>query len=166
LRKLMRHYPIPVIIVSSLTPKGGELALEALDIGAVDVLCKSGAAYAVGDMATQLRDKVKAAAGVRVQKRGDAPGGHVAPPTRLSLQKTTHLVVAIGASTGGTQALQSVLTALPANSPGIVIVQHMPEHFTRSFADRLNSLCAMEVKEAEDGDTVAPGRVLIAPGNL
>jgi len=166
LRKLMLHYPIPVIIVSSLTPKGGELAMEAMDIGAVDVLCKSGAAYAVGDMAAQLRDMVKAAAGVRVERRREVAGGKASSPRRLSLQKTTHLVVAIGASTGGTKALQTVLTALPANSPGIVVVQHMPEHFTRSFADRLNSLCAMEVKEAEDGDTVAPGRVLIAPGNL
>src|SRR6185436_16608935 len=87
-------------------------------------------------------------------------------PDRLSLTRTTNAVVAVGASTGGTQALQSLLQALPANAPGIVIVQHMPEHFTRSFADRLNSLCAMEVKEAEDGDTVAPGRALIAPGNF
>lgn len=165
LRKLMRYYPLPVIIISSLTPKGGELALEALDIGAVDVMCKPGAAYAVGDMAIQLREKIKAAAMVRVEKR-EEPGGVSQAPPRLSLQKTTNMVVAIGASTGGTQALQSVLTALPANSPGIVIVQHMPEHFTRSFADRLNTLCAMEVKEAEDGDTVSPGRVLIAPGNF
>ncbi|HLP42175.1 MAG TPA: chemotaxis response regulator protein-glutamate methylesterase, partial [Fibrobacteria bacterium] len=166
LRKLMRHFPLPVVIVSSLTPKGGNLALEALDAGAVDVMCKPGAAYAVGDMAVELREKVKAAARVRVTRREEeaaAPTG--APPTRLSLARTTHAVVAIGASTGGTQALQSVLTALPANSPGIVIVQHMPEHFTRSFANRLNGLCAMEVKEAEDNDTVTPGRVLIAPGN-
>jgi two-component system, chemotaxis family, protein-glutamate methylesterase/glutaminase len=168
LRKLMRHYPLPVIIVSSLTPRGGDLALEAMDIGAVDVMCKPGAAYAVGDMAVQLREKVKAAARVRVARRDPPAGadGSGAAPARLSLQRTTHAVVAIGASTGGTQALQSILTALPANSPGIVIVQHMPEHFTRSFADRLNSLCAMEVKEAEDGDTVSPGRVLIAPGNF
>ncbi|MDB5104616.1 MAG: chemotaxis response regulator protein-glutamate methylesterase [Fibrobacteres bacterium] len=169
LRKLMRYYPLPVIIVSSLTPKAGALALEAMDLGAVDVMCKPGAAYAVGDMAVQLREKVKAAAMIRVVKR-EAPDpsrtGNAPPaPTRLSLFKTTHVVVAIGASTGGTQALQSLLTALPANAPGIVIVQHMPEHFTRSFAERLNGLCAMEVKEAEDGDTVAPGRVLIAPGN-
>ncbi len=164
LRKLMRHYPLPVIIVSSLTNKGGALALEALDIGAVDVMCKPGAAYAVGDMSIQLREKVKAAAQVHVRKR-DGPEIPTAASTRLSLAKTTHAVIAIGASTGGTQALQAVLSALPANAPGIVVVQHMPEHFTRSFAERLNGLCAMEVKEAEDGDAVSMGRVLIAHGN-
>ncbi len=165
LRKLMRHFPLPVIIVSSLTPRGGALALEAMDLGAVDVMCKPGAAYAVGDMSIELRDKVKAAAGMRISPRSNHDATPVQTSQRLSLLRTTHSVVAIGASTGGTQALQSLLTVLPANSPGIVIVQHMPEHFTRSFAERLNSLCAMEVKEAENGDTVAPGRVLIAPGN-
>ena len=163
LRKLMRHYPLPVIIVSSLTTKGGALALEALDIGAVDVMCKPGAAYAVGDMSIQLREKVKAAALVHVRKR-EGPAIPAAS-TRLSLAKTTHAVIAIGASTGGTRALEIVLMALPANAPGIVVVQHMPEHFTRTFAERLNGLCAMEVKEAEDGDAVSMGRVLIAPGN-
>ncbi|MBW8886300.1 MAG: chemotaxis response regulator protein-glutamate methylesterase [Fibrobacteres bacterium] len=164
LRKLMRHYPLPVIIVSSLTTKGGALALEALDIGAVDVMCKPYAAYAVGDMSVQLREKVKAAAMVRVRKR-EAPENPLGTSPRLSLARTTQAVIAIGASTGGTQALQAVLTALPANTPGIVVVQHMPEHFTKSFAERLNGLCAMEVKEAEDGDSVSPGRILIAPGN-
>lgn len=162
LRKLMRHHPMPVIIVSSLTQRGGSLALEALESGAVDVMCKPGTAYSVGDMSIELREKVKAAVNARLRSPSAAPA---APPTRLSLAKTTNVVVAIGASTGGTQALQAVLTAMPANAPGIVIVQHMPEHFTRSFAERLNSLCAMNVKEAEDGDTVSPGRVLIAPGN-
>lgn len=164
LMRLMRFHPLPVVIVSSITPRGGEVALEAMDAGAVEVVCKPGAAYAVGEMAMELRDKVRAAAQVRVVRREQAPRA-VAPLGRLSLSRTTHSVVAIGASTGGTQALQTVLTALPANSPGILIVQHMPEHFTRSFAVRLDSLCAMEVKEAEDGDSVGPGRVLIAPGN-
>ncbi len=161
LRKLMRYHPLPVIIVSSLTPRGGELALEALDAGAVEVMCKPGTSYAVGDMSVALIDKIKAAARVRVQARTKATP---AVP-RLSLTRTTHRIVALGASTGGTQALQQVLTALPPNAPGIVIVQHMPEHFTRSFADRLNDLCAIRVKEAEDGDAVSPGRALIAPGN-
>jgi two-component system chemotaxis response regulator CheB len=161
LRKLMRYHPMPVIIVSSLTQKGGSLALEALESGAVDVMCKPGSAYAVGDMSIELREKVKAAAGARLR----VPSASSVAPARLSLSKTTHVVVAIGASTGGCQALQAVLSAMPANAPGIVVVQHMPEHFTRSFAERLNGLCAMEVKEAEDGDTVSPGRVLIAPGN-
>ncbi|MDB5047331.1 MAG: response regulator receiver modulated CheB methylesterase [Fibrobacteres bacterium] len=165
LKRLMRFYPMPVVIVSSLTPRGGDVALEAIDLGAVEVMCKPGASYAVGDMAVELRDKVKAAAQARVMARGAVPQATVPPLGRLSLLRTTHSVVAIGASTGGTQALQSLLSSLPANSPGIVIVQHMPEHFTRSFADRLDSLCAINVKEAQDGDSVLPGLALIAPGN-
>jgi two-component system chemotaxis response regulator CheB len=164
LRKLMHHYPLPVIIVSSLTARGGELALEALEAGAVDVMCKPGAAYSVGDMSVQLVDKIKAAARVRVQKHEATAPTAVRP--QLAMTRTTNKIVAIGASTGGTQALQRVLMAMPANAPGIVIVQHMPEHFTRSFADRLNELCSITVKEAEDGDTVAPGKALIAPGNF
>jgi two-component system chemotaxis response regulator CheB len=163
LRKLMRYHPLPVIIVSSLTPQGGDLALEALEAGAVDVMCKPGAAYTVGDMARDLKDKIKAAARASVRRSGEnAPP---ARPERLSMTRTTNKVVAIGASTGGTEALKSVLTRFPSNAPGTLIVQHMPEHFTRSFAERLNSLCAVEVKEAQDGDPVTPGRVLIAPGN-
>ncbi|MEN6624723.1 MAG: chemotaxis response regulator protein-glutamate methylesterase [Candidatus Sumerlaeia bacterium] len=164
LRKLMRYYPLPVIIVSSLTARGGELALEAMEAGAVDVMCKPGSSFSVGDMSVELIDKIKAAARVKVlAKDGPAPAPQAA---RLSMTRTTHKVVAIGASTGGTQALQYVLSAMPPNAPGIVVVQHMPEHFTRSFAERLNELCAIEVKEAADGDTVAPGRALIAPGNF
>jgi two-component system chemotaxis response regulator CheB len=164
LRKLMKHHPIPVVVISSLTPKGGELALEAMDLGAVDVMCKPGAAYAVGDLATEIRDKVKAAARTPV---GAALHRKQPPPaTRLSLTRTTHKIVAIGASTGGTKALEYVLTSLPANSPGIIIVQHMPEHFTRSFAERLNSLCAIEVTEAVDGEAVTPGKAIIAAGNF
>ncbi len=165
LRKLMQHHPLPVIVVSSLTKKGGDLALEALDAGAVEVMCKPGAAYTVGDMSVALIDKIKASARVAVAKRIAAKPKAAGPITRLSMTRTTNKVIAIGASTGGTEALTDVLTALPANAPGIVIVQHMPEHFTRSFADRLNSLCAIQVKEAEDGDTVTPGKALIAPGN-
>ena len=164
LRKLMQHYPIPVIVVSSLTARGGEVALEAMEAGAVEVLCKPGAAYAIGDMSVELVDKIKAAARVQVRQRRAAPQGS-APVSRLAMTRTTHKVIAIGASTGGTEALASVLKVLPANAPGIVIVQHMPEHFTRSFAERLDTLCAMTVKEAENGDTVVPGKVLIAPGN-
>lgn len=162
LKKLMQYYPLPVIIVSSLTPKGGELAMEALEAGAVEVLCKPGAAYTVGDMSVELIDKIKASARVRVQKK------EITSPTmykKLSLTKTTNKVVVIGASTGGTEALANILKVLPPNSPGIAIVQHMPEHFTRSFADRLNELCDIEVKEASNGDSVIPGRALIAPGN-
>jgi two-component system chemotaxis response regulator CheB len=163
LRKLMRHNPMPVIVVSSLTPKGGELAMEALDAGAVDVMCKPHAAYSVGDMSVELIDKIKTAAKISIRK-STAPVVRTAP-AKLSITRTTNIVVAIGSSTGGTQALQEVLTSLPANSPGIVIVQHMPESFTKAFAMRLNTLCEMEVKEAEDNDRVTVGRVLIAPGN-
>jgi len=163
LKKLMRYHPLPVIVVSSLTPKGGELALEALEAGAVDVMCKPGASYTVGDMAVELTDKIKAAACVDLSKKQKTDRKQ--QPALPSLTRTTNKVVAIGASTGGTQALERVLTRLPANSPGVIIVQHMPEHFTRSFADRLNELCTIEVKEARDGESVVPGKALIAPGN-
>ncbi len=165
LKKLMHHHPIPVIVVSSLTREGGKLVLEAIESGAVDVISKPGEAYSVGDMSIELIDKIKAAANVVVKKPSAAKTLTSPPKQKYAMSETTNKVIAIGASTGGTQALQQVLQALPANSPGIVIVQHMPEHFTRSFADRLNSMCDMEVKEAENGDQVYPGRVLIAPGN-
>jgi len=166
LRKLMKYYPLPVIIVSSLTPKGGKLTLEALDIGAVEVVAKPGAAYTVGDMSAQLAEKIRAASRARIVKQqGDGPGnGGPAEPVR-ALARTTNQVIAIGASTGGTEALKSVLTRMPVNSPGIVVVQHMPANFTTAFAERLNGLCAMTVQEARDGDSVIQGTVLIAPGN-
>jgi two-component system chemotaxis response regulator CheB len=162
LRKLMLHYPLPVIIVSSLTPAGGKLALEAIDAGAMDVMCKPRFAYAVGDMALQLADKVRAVAHAKVQRAVPARTG---PQQQAALTRTTNKVVAIGASTGGTRAIEAVLTGMPRNAPGTVIVQHMPEHFTASFAQRLDDLCAMEVREARDGDSVVPGTALIAPGN-
>ncbi len=165
LRKLMRHFPLPVIIVSSLTKKGGDVALEALEAGAIEVMCKPGAAYTVGDMSVELIDKIKAAAHVRVDKRTGPLSGGRAAVKQLAMTRTTNKVVAIGASTGGTQALTTLLTAMPPNCPPIVIVQHMPEHFTRSFANRLNELCAIRVKEAEDGDSVLPGQALIASGS-
>ena len=163
LHKLMKYHPMPVIVVSSLTPQGGDLALEALDAGAVDVMCKPGASYTVGDLSTQLVQKIKAAARVNVQQKIQ-PLKTNAPP-KLSLTRTTNKVVAIGASTGGTEALREVIEQFPPNAPGTVVVQHMPEHFTKSFADRLNELSKVDVREAADGDQVVPGRVLIAPGN-
>jgi len=167
LRKLMMHYPIPTIVVSSLTAKGGDLALEALYEGAVEVMCKPGAAYTVGDMALTLTEKIKAAARVNPREIAQIQKPVVtAEKRKLSLTRTTNKVVAIGASTGGTQALETILTALPVNAPGIVIVQHMPEKFTKSFADRLNDICDIRVKEAEDGDRVIPGQAIIAPGNM
>jgi two-component system chemotaxis response regulator CheB len=165
LRRLMKHHPLPTIVVSSLTSQGGELAMEALEAGAIDVMCKPGASYSVGDMSAELIDKIKGAAKA---KRANIPAARQTGPIKsekLSLTKTTNKVIAIGASTGGTQALQSVLTAMPRNTAGIAIVQHMPESFTTSFAERLNDLCSIEVIEAKDGDAIIPGRALIAPGN-
>ncbi|MBW1739580.1 MAG: chemotaxis response regulator protein-glutamate methylesterase [Deltaproteobacteria bacterium] len=167
LKKLMKYHPLPVVIVSSLTPKGGKLALEAIESGAVEVLSKPGAAYSVGDMKQQLVDKIKAAARARVRERKDEPligETSVELPTR-ALQETTNKVIAIGASTGGTEALKEVLTKFPPTIPGILVVQHMPPNFTTAFAKRLDGLCQITVKEAENGDSVLPGRALIAPGN-
>lgn len=165
LRKLMKFYPIPAIVVSSLTPKGGKLTLEAMDIGAVDVIGKPGASYTVGDMSAQLADKIRAAARVKMVRR-DADTEATKYEPIASLAETTNKVVAIGASTGGTEALKVVLTQMPANSPGMVIVQHMPANFTTAFAERLNSLCKVTVKEARDNDSVTPGTALLAPGNF
>jgi len=164
LRKLMKYYPLPTIIVSSLTQKGGKLTLEALDIGAVDVIAKPGGSYSVGDMSAQLADKIRIASRVSVVRQGDNTVTGPSEPIQ-ALAQTTNKVIAIGASTGGTEALKNVLTKMPSNSPGIVVVQHMPAHFTTAFAERLNGICQMTVKEAEDNDSVTPGTVLIAPGN-
>lgn len=162
LRKLMKHKPMPVVVVSSLTPKGSEMAMDALALGAVDVLCKPGEAYSVGELSKELIARVKGAARARMTARTDAP------PTKPmeSLKETTLKIIAIGASTGGTEALREVLQRFPVNSPPTVVVQHMPEQFTKAFADRLNTICSIEVREAKDGDTLRPGLVLIAPGNL
>ena len=168
LKKLMKYYPLPVIIVSSLTPKGGKLALEAIESGAVEVLSKPGAAYSVGDMKQQLADKIRAAASVRVSRQIDdsAVQGSAVEISSRALKETTNKVIAIGASTGGTEALKKVLCRFPPTIPGVVVVQHMPANFTTAFAARLNDLSAIEVKEAADGDAVLPGRALIAPGNF
>lgn len=173
LRKLMKYHPMPVIVLSSLTPEGGKTALEALEAGAVEVMCKPGGSYSVGDVCKVLVEKIKAASRARIANcrfvsagASDSlsAGGSSKAPERLSMAETTNRIFAVGASTGGVQALTCVLSALPANAPGTVVVQHMPAHFTTSFAQRLNSECAVSVKEAEEGDHVVPGRVLIAPG--
>jgi len=166
LKKLMKHHPLPVIIVSSLTKKGGRLALEAMESGAVEVLSKPGSAYSVGEMMQQLADKIRAAARARVVRSVDELNGD--EPVNIAghlLSETTDKVIAIGASTGGTEALKKVLTQFPPTIPGIVVVQHMPPKFTTTFSERLNQLSKIEVKEAQDGDSVNPGRALIAPGN-
>ena len=166
LAKLMRYHPMPVVILSSLTPRNSELALKALDLGAVEVLCKPGAAYSTKDIAQPLVHAIRSAA---VAKISAAPPRPTRPDERRLpenlLVQTTHKIIAIGASTGGTRAIEAVLTRMPRTAPGIVIVQHMPEHFTASFAQRLNEVCALEVREAHDNDHVVPGTALVAPGN-
>jgi len=164
LRKLMKYFPVPVVIVSSLSAKGSAMALEAMASGAVDVLSKPGAAYKVGDMTQELIEKVKIAASVDVQRKALAAKAHIVSDPLRPLMQTTNQVLAIGASTGGTVALERILRIMPANSPGTVITQHMPPGFTKSFADRLNGLSAMRIKEAQDGDSVTPGVGLVAPG--
>ena len=172
LRKLMAQRPIPVVMCSSLVEEGSETLLQALEAGAVDVILKPRVGVADHLAEAHLKGAAKARLGARRQTRTSAPAQKLTadavlpPPTGRAMSRTTEMVVCIGASTGGTEALREVLEALPANSPGIVIVQHMPESFTRAFAKRLDGLCEVDVKEAEDGDTVMRGRVLIAPGGL
>ncbi len=165
LRKLMHYHPLPVIVVSSLTPAAGELAMEALSSGAVDVMCKPSGAYTVGDMTGDLIEKIKGAAHVDLRKNRardrDAPALEALKP----LGRTTNQVVAIGGSTGGTVALEVILRALPPDAPGTIITQHMPESFTRFLADRLDQVTRVRVQEARDGDSVVPGVALVAPGN-
>ncbi|HPB93568.1 MAG TPA: chemotaxis response regulator protein-glutamate methylesterase [Anaerohalosphaeraceae bacterium] len=161
LKKLMKYHPMPVIIFSSLTPQGSKTAVEALASGAVEVLAKPGPSYSVGDACKQLCQTILAIPKGSFPKPVSAPA---APAESAHLLETTHKIIAIGASTGGVQALTCVLSSLPADSPGTLVVQHMPAQFTRSFAERLNETCAVQVKEAADGDHIIPGRVLIAPG--
>ncbi len=179
LRKLMAQRPIPVVMCSSLTEQGSTTLMQALEAGAVDVILKPRLEVPqfLQESAIRICDAVKGAAGARVRRaavraRDTAPAPKLnadvimpAPQVGHSMARTTEMVICIGASTGGTESLLVVLESLPADSPGIVIVQHMPEKFTEALARRLNTLCAMEVKEAADGDTVLRGRVLIAPGN-
>jgi two-component system chemotaxis response regulator CheB len=178
LRRLMAQCPVPVVMCSSLVEEGSDTLLQALEAGAVDVILKPrvGVADHLAEAHMLIRETVKGAARARVRAgratRAAAPAAKLSadavlpPPTGRAMSKTTEMVVCIGASTGGTEALREVLEELPINSPGIVVVQHMPESFTRAFARRLDGLCQVDVKEAEDGDTVMRGRVLIAPGGL
>ncbi len=162
LKRLMHYQPMPVIVISSLGVASSRATLAALEAGAVDVLAKPGGPQSVGELKLSLAEKVRAAAAARprpVRERREAQlpaGAAYAPET----------VIALGASTGGTEAIQQVLTQMPENCPGIVIVQHIPPVFSHSFAERLDGLCAIRVREAADGDRVEPGTALIAPGNL
>jgi two-component system chemotaxis response regulator CheB len=170
LEKLMKGHPMPVVMVSSLTEKGCDTTLRALSLGAVDFITKPKLDMRTGtlDLAQEIRAKVKAAASARViapRTVSASPALHAPPSTSyLSQIKATHKIVAIGASTGGTEALKDLLEVLPADFPAIVIVQHMPEKFTAQFAKRLDGLCKINVKEAADGDRVLRGKALLAPG--
>src|SRR5262249_20650226 len=170
LRRIMSEDPIPVVVCSSLARRGAEAALRATEEGAVAVVAKPrldvrGFLY---DASQMLLDAVIGAAHARVRPRGLVPRATrlaSPPPARSGLTRTSDKIVALGASTGGTEALRGILEAMPPATPGIVIVQHMPEVFTRAFADRLNKTARIEVKEAEDGDRVLEGGALVAPGN-
>lgn len=175
LKKIMAERPTPVVICSTLTEKGAATTMQALEAGAFSIITKPrmGLKQFLEDSSDDLVSAIKAAAHANARKL--VPPAAAAPPPRLSadailsvathaMAETTDHVVAIGTSTGGTQALETVLTALPRVCPGIVIVQHMPEKFTGAFAARLNDLCQIEVREAKSGDRVLPGRALIAPG--
>ncbi|PLX84983.1 MAG: chemotaxis response regulator protein-glutamate methylesterase [Desulfuromonas sp.] len=178
LQKIMSQHPIPVVMCSSLTEKGSETALRALEYGAVEIIQKPrvGTKEFLEESRVRICDAVKAAAQARVMSlpartlqaapklTADAVLPKASSSTRAMLQ-TTEKVVVVGASTGGTEALRHFLQALPLDAPGMVIVQHMPENFTTTFASRLNELCRITVKEAADNDTVVRGRALIAPGN-
>jgi len=173
LKKIMSQHPVPVVICSSLAEEGAETTLKALEYGAVEIVTKPrlGSRLFLEESRLMLCEAVKAAARARLRQVRARPvepkltADAVLPPPTGAMLKTTEKVVLIGASTGGTEALRALLEVLPENSAGIVIVQHMPELFTHAFANRLDGLCQITVKEAETNDTVLPGRALIAPGN-
>ncbi len=169
LEKLMRGRPTPVIMVSSLTETGCETTLRAMELGAVDFITKPKIDLRQGmdEIAADLIAKVKGAATASLRRAPAAGAQGSARPASLSsaMIKTTDMIIAIGASTGGTEAVKEVLQVLPPNTPPILVTQHMPERFTKTWADRLNQLSRISVKEAEDGDSVLPGHALVAPGN-
>ena len=177
LRKIMSQHPIPVVICSALSEDGAGTTLKAMELGAVDIITKPrlGAKLFLEESRIRITDAVKAASRARLDVM-TAATREVPPkltadailpkPGSRAMIETTDRVVVLGASTGGTEAIRIFLESLPHDAPGTVIVQHMPEHFTKAFAQRLNNTCNVTVKEAEDGDSVIQGRVLIAPGNL
>lgn len=177
LRKIMTQHPMPVVICSTLTEAGSETTLKAMEYGAVDIILKPklGTRQFLEESRIRVVDAVKAAAGAKLQKLLPSSTLKVQPnlsadavlpgPPGKSMLQTTEKVVAVGASTGGTEALRVFLEAMPQDSPGIAVVQHMPEHFTAAFAKRLDGICRITIKEARDGDTILRGQALIAPGN-
>lgn len=178
LQRIMGQHPIPVVICSSLTEKNSALALKAMQTGAVEIIQKPkvGTKKFLEESKVLITDAVKAAARARVDKvAAEAPVPMVTPklladavlakPKSHAMMVTTDKVIVVGASTGGTEALRTFISGMPMDSPGMVIVQHMPEHFTTSFAHHLDQISSVTVKEAENGDTLIRGRVLLAPGN-
>ncbi|MDH5446126.1 MAG: chemotaxis response regulator protein-glutamate methylesterase [Gammaproteobacteria bacterium] len=179
LRNLMRLRPMPVVMVSTMTEKGAEVTLEALELGAIDYVTKPNldVADSMGDYAEEIIEKIKVASKAKVRSIEDRVKADKVEPKlsadaiiekkagRKSHLKTTEKIIAIGASTGGTEAIREVIERLPANSPGIVVTQHIPAAFSASFAKRLNSVSAITVSEAKDGDQIIPGHAFIAPGD-
>lgn len=179
LDKIMSQHPIPVIVCSALAEEHAETTMKALEYGAVDIITKPrlGTRRFIEESRVRITDAVRAAASARLDRRPVRAKREIEPkltadaviekakPSSEAMIRTTDKVLVVGASTGGTEALRVFLEALPPHAPGAIIVQHMPEQFTAAFAKRLDALCRVHVKEAEDGDTVIPGRALIAPGN-
>ncbi len=168
LEKIMRLRPMPVVMISTLTERGAQVTLRALELGAVDFVAKPtlGLKQGLDEAALEITNKIRAAAKARVARRA-APAPVAAPVQRAPMNgagRNTERLIAIGASTGGTEAIREVLVALPAEVPGIVITQHMPPGFTASFAARLDSLCRIRVKEAQDGERILHGHAYVAPG--
>jgi len=168
LKKLMRHHPMPVIIISSLTQKGSRLALDALSYGALDVISKPTAAYSVDNLRIDLAEKIRAIAGsnLNLKHYRNVPKTKIHPA--YSFPNGVHgaeKIIAIGASTGGTEAIKVVLSNMPPDGPGMLVVQHMPAYFTGSFAERLDAICDITVRQATDGEPLESGKALIAPGD-
>ena len=166
LRKLMKYHPLPVVVVSSLSAQGSRMALEAIEAGAVDVMGKPGGPYSVEDVEFELAEKIRVAARVKLKPKAAAERPQPPAPAWQLKGECRRRVVAVGASTGGTEALRTLLELLPPETPPVLVVQHMPPHFTEAFARRLNEVCrGLEVREAADGDGLRPGLALVAPGD-
>lgn len=172
LKKLMYYRPTPVIVISSLGTASSRIALEALECGAIDVLAKPGGPQSVGELRINLATKIRAAKAAKLREKGAKTHAPVIPSARPTARSSvvrpfpSSALIAIGASTGGTEAIRKILVELPEDCPAIVITQHIPAVFSRSFANRLNEICAIRVREAEDGDSIEPGLALVAPGNF
>jgi two-component system, chemotaxis family, protein-glutamate methylesterase/glutaminase len=167
LRRLMAHRPMPVIIISSLTQSGSAATIEALRAGAVDVIPKPGGPYSVGQVTEKLKDRIRGIRGMKPARLAPVAAPTDAAPATISFRNSRAMngILAIGASTGGPQAIEGIMTRLPADTPPIVITQHMPAHFTRAFAERLDRSCAVRVIEAAGGERLEPGVAYIAPGD-